>query len=132
MSLEVHDHTIFLDGKAFYIKGTHYSPTPIGMTPAMYPYGDWINGNYRQLWDRDLPIIQDLGANTIFINEWHSENDHGYFLDVCKEYDLKVIANFPVNGPVAYEWQRQNILGTFVGQVQKYLRHPSLLGWSFG
>lgn len=132
MSLSVNGYTIYLDNEPLYIKGIHYSPSPIGVSTAMYPYGDWLLPGYHSLWARDFDIISSMGANVIFIDDWRNDVDHGYFLDTLKQYNLKCIITYTVNGPIQQEWQRQNILGSFNYQVQKYMNHPSILGWSFG
>ncbi len=66
--------------------------------------GDWLLSGYKALWDRDFDILQQLGVNI----------------------------SYTVTGPIQQEWQRQSILGSFNYQIQRYLNHPSILGWSFG
>lgn len=121
----------------FFIKGVIYSPSPIGSHPAWtWPHGDYFIPQYENLWARDFPLLQALGANTIRIANWNNELDHGYFLDRAHAAGLKVIVTFNMGNvwqsPVHEDWQLQQHLGAFTWQFQRYLNHPALLGWTFG
>lgn len=37
MSINVKNYTIYVDKERYYVKGVHYSPSPIGVSTAMYP-----------------------------------------------------------------------------------------------
>src|SRR5690606_26784776 len=58
----------------FFIKGVMYSPSPIGSHPSWtWPHGDFFIPQYQNLWARDFPLLQALGANTIRIANWNNE-----------------------------------------------------------
>ena len=86
--------------------------------PERNPAGP-VNGWFRSLWERDLPVMKESGANTIRI--YHASpftrtasieqlgtngyqfpigKSHREFLDLALQYDLKVI--FPLPGEEGY------------------------------
>ncbi len=91
-----------------------YSPSPIGYHPAWtWPHGDFFIPQYQNLWARDFPLLQALGANTIRIANWNNDLDHGYFLDQAHQAGLKVIVTFNLGNvwqsPIGEEWQQQQV-----------------------
>lgn len=125
---------VLLDGNPIFIKGVCYSPAPIGANPIFEaPYGDYFTGEYLELWKRDLPLIANLGANTIRVYGWNNNADHKMFLDFCAKHNLWVIITFflgtaketPINDP-------HGVLDAFSSQVARYAGHPAILAWSFG
>jgi len=125
---------VLLNGSPIFIKGVCYSPAPIGVNPVVEaPYGDYFTGEYLDLWKRDLPLIANLGANTIRVYGWNNNADHRLFLDFCASHKLWVIITFflgtakesPIDDP-------RVILDAFSSQVARYAGHPAVLGWSFG
>jgi hypothetical protein len=136
-SLNIEEYTISVNSTQYFIKGVYYSPNPTGNSPLWsYPWGDLFTADFIDLWERDFPLIVAMGGNTIRISSWNNNNDHGLFLDTAHKYGLKVIITYNLGNsglsPVAQEWQRQNIFGTFSWQVSRYLNHPAILAWSFG
>jgi hypothetical protein len=98
----------------FFIKGVMYSPSPIGSHPGWtWPHGDFFIPQYKNLWARDFPLLQALGANTLRIANWNNDLDHGYFLDQAHRAGLKVIVTFNMGNvgqsPVHEEWQMQQV-----------------------
>jgi hypothetical protein len=114
MLVDVQGTQILVDGEPFFIKGVIYSPSPMGSHPAWtWPHGDFFIPQYQNLWDRDFPMLQNLGANTIRISGWNNDLDHGYFLDKAHQAGLKVIVTFNLGNvwqsPVGEEWQLQQV-----------------------
>ena len=128
---------IYLNGSAFFVQGVCYNPASLGSAPAWTPpWGDYLRPEFRDVWERDFPLIKEMGVNTIRVWQWDNNQDHGYFLDTAFDYGLKVIVTFYIGNsgqfPVQLDWQRQQTLGAFRWQVSRYLHHPALLAWSFG
>ena len=101
----------------FFVKGVMYSPSPIGYHPAWtWPHGDFFIPQYQNLWARDFPLLQAMGANTIRIANWNNDLDHGYFLDMAHRAGLKVIVTFNLGNvwqsPVGEDWQQQQVRRT--------------------
>eukprot|EP00808_Paulinella_micropora_P014415 g67629.t1 len=128
---------ILIDGKPFFIKGVCYSPAPIGESPvAGMPYGDYFTAEYSRMWERDLPLIKAMGANTVRIYSWNVSHDHTPFLDAAHRHGLYVMVTYymgtAVENPVNTSAQRQAVIRKFVTQVRIYRSHPALIIWSFG
>jgi hypothetical protein len=55
--------TLFVDGAPFTIKGVNYSPVPVGTAPeSTPPYGDYFTADHSHIYDRDLPLLRDMGG----------------------------------------------------------------------
>ncbi len=137
-SFTVEGREIHLDGSAFQIRGVCYQPAPIGDNPsASAPFGDYFTPNYRALWERDLPLIRDLGANVIRIYGWSETADHTAFLDACYNNGVDPIyvminrwidpnTNWGDAGAIAAVRQ------TFVQIDQNLGSHPAVMGIILG
>lgn len=118
------------------IQGICYSPVPIGESVNVGAKGDYFTLDYAYIWQRDLPLIKAMGANTIRIYGWNNHVDHTEFLDACHSIGLKVLITFYLGdawqSPVSLPEQRAAIIQLFVEQVARYKDHPAILMWSFG
>ena len=63
---------VSVNGKAktqFFIKGINYEPTQIGGSADFSPFNDYFytntNDTWSALWQRDVPLMRDLGVNAI-------------------------------------------------------------------
>jgi len=128
---------IMVDGKPFFMQGVAYSPIPIGESAAYdFPYGDYFLDEYQTLWERDFPLLVDMGVNTLRLYGWTPGRDHGKFLDACQNNGLRVIltfymghnAVFPVNTPA----QQQEIIDNFAKEVVRTGAHPAIFAWTLG
>ena len=131
---------LFVDGAPFTIKGVGYSPVPIGVDPETTPpYGDYLTSDQSPIYDRDLPLIRQMGANTIRLWGWNNSADHTDFLD--KAYNngvnpIYVIVTFwmghslypDISSPSA----RAQIKANFSAMVAAHKDHPVILMWSIG
>jgi len=73
---------ISVGGKTFIMRGVGYSPVPIGDDPEIVtPFGDYFTSQYHAIYDRDLPIIRQIGANAIRLWSWDNTANHLDFLD---------------------------------------------------
>merc|ERR1719238_46545 len=77
-----------------------------------------------------------MGANTVRIYGWLTENDHSEFLDALDYHGLKLMATFYMGdsgeSPVGTPDERSVAIKKFVDQVEQYKDHSALLFWSFG
>lgn len=132
-----HNAQILFNDEPIFIKGVCYSPAPIGVNPVIEtPYGDYFTEEYRALWERDIPAIAQLGANTVRVYGWNVNSDHKAFLDFCAQHNLWVIITFFLGttkeSPVNDDAHQQAIITSFSQQVNRYAGHPAILAWSFG
>ena len=75
---------VILDGKPFIGRGVACQPTPIGSdASASQPFGDYFTDNDSSFWERDLPLLRQMGANIIRIYGWSDTANHDAFLDAC-------------------------------------------------
>jgi hypothetical protein len=51
-------------------------PAPV-LTPASFQNG------YNYIWNRDFPLLQAMGANTLVIYGWNNTVSHKQFLDTA-------------------------------------------------
>jgi len=139
-SVTINEHQLLVDGKLFTIKGVNYSPIPIGVDPEITPpYGDYFTSNYTPIYERDLPLLRQMGATTIRPWVWNNGNGHTDFLDKAYNDGIKpiyVIITFwmdPVLYPdISSPDGREKIKADFRTMVAAYKNHPAVLMWSIG
>lgn len=137
-SFQIRNHQLFVDGKPFFIKGVCYAPVPIGESSNFVPHGDYFGVDHAYLWRRDLPLIQQLGANVIRVYAWQPNVDHTPFLDAVASAKMKILISFELGAasastnPVSTSVARSLIIQRFVNEVAKYATHEAVLAWSFG
>src|SRR5436190_1324348 len=63
-ALKISEGRLLLEGRPFTVRGVVYQPTPIGEDPTSSdsPFSTYSDPRIRQ---RDFPLLQKLGANTI-------------------------------------------------------------------
>jgi hypothetical protein len=77
-------------GESHFIRGIAYSPVPRGGDARLkWPYGDYFAPGFTELWERDFPLLQAMGANTLRVYHWLRDQDHAPFLDTAHRFDLK-------------------------------------------
>lgn len=124
VSIDKATGTLSVDGEYFAIKGVGYQPIPIGGTPPSF-----LNSS---IFDRDFPILVDMGCNTI--RTW---GDPGIeLMDKAGEYGLKVIAGFWIDTHWSIDYsfppKREEVKRNFTDFVNKYKNSPALLTWALG
>ena len=134
-TVHVQGSRLIVDGDpSFVIKGIAYSPVPAGQNGA--GNGDFFLPHYNELWQRDLPLLRQLGCNTVRVYHWLPREDHTPFLDAAHASGVRVIVTYDLTSaqfmPVGTAEQRQQIIGNFTEQVTRYKAHPALLMWCFG
>lgn len=76
----VNGRQILVNGGPFTIKGAGYSPVPVGTDPENTPpYGDYLTSDYSGIYGRDLPLLRQMGANTIRLWGWNNSSEHQAF-----------------------------------------------------
>ena len=131
---------LLVNGEPFTIKGVDYSPVPIGVDPeTTSPYGDYFTPNYSPIYERDLPLLRQMGANTIRPWVWNNGNGHSDFLNKAYNNGIKpvyVIITFwmdPLLYPdISSPDAREKIKADFRAMVAAYKNHPAVLMWSIG
>jgi hypothetical protein len=109
-------------GQPYTIKGVGYQPTPIGSYP---PPPDDLS-----IYDRDFPLLVDMGCNTI--RTWGVPGVN--LMGKADEYGLKVIAGIWIDlyidftDPVVRDSVRQQ----FTDLINTHKDSPALLMWAIG
>jgi YD repeat-containing protein len=140
-TVTVNGRQLLVNGNPFTIKGVGYSSVPIGVDPEITPpYGDYFTSDQKSIYDRDLPLLRDMGANTIRLWGWNNTADHLDFLD--KAYNggvnqIYVIAGFWINSgldidPNLPDNMREQIKTDFKEMVSIHKNHPAILMWAIG
>jgi hypothetical protein len=134
----VRGHHLTVDGEPFLIKGVGYAPTPIGDDPETSPpYGDYFTSNCGAIYSRDLPLLREMGANTIRLWGWRYDADHGDFLDAAFNNGVRPMyvvvpywldASRDISDPLV----REAIQAEFTQMVAMHKDHPAILMWVIG
>ncbi|MEW6347500.1 MAG: hypothetical protein AB1646_00430 [Thermodesulfobacteriota bacterium] len=85
----VSDQQIMLNGRPFFVKGVNYSPTPVGGSFNWSPFGDWFTARWHDIYDRDLPKLRELGANSIRVYAWFAIEPTNEHYSRVEELDFK-------------------------------------------
>ncbi|MBU0510077.1 MAG: hypothetical protein KKD28_12420 [Chloroflexi bacterium] len=129
---------ILVNGDPFTVKGVGYAPTPIGGDPeTTTPHGDYFTPDYSAIYNRDLPLLRQMGANTIRIWGWKYNGNHSDFLDAAHNNGTRTIyvivsywldASRDISDPTV----RQAIVAEFTQMVAIHKNHPAVLMWAIG
>lgn len=142
---------LLVEGESFTMKGVGYHPVPIGHDGNLPPYGDYFthvppDDDYSGIYERDLPLIRDMNANTIRLWGWNTASDHTDFLDQAYnggDRPIYVIAGFWIDHADAvsvdyleeiekYENGEEGMVSRFLEIVTDHKDHPAILMWSIG
>ena len=134
----VSSRKVFVNGKSFTVRGVGYAPTPIGGDPETAPpHGDFFTSSYSTIYNRDLPLLRQMGANTIRLWGWKHDGDHSDFLDAAYNNGIRPIyiivsywldASRDISDPTV----RQAIKAEFTQMVAIHKNHPAVLMWAIG
>ena len=120
---------LLVNGAPFMVKGVGYQPTPIGTQPRN-------NQDLYQdpgLYNRDLPLLREMGCNTIRI--WKKANSHD-FLRACYNQSVNpiyVIMGFPIEYNNLGNTETRNLIKQeFMEYVLEYKDEPAVLVWALG
>ena len=127
--VKISGNTLLVDGEPFIIKGVCYQPVLVGYVPWEYDvYSD------PDVYNRDLPILRDMGANTL---RTYAKVTSTEFLDACYNNGVNpiyVVMGYYIDGssdlsdPGVRDWIKTD----FRSYVSTYKNHPAVLMWSPG
>ena len=133
--------SLVVNGSGFTIKGVVYSPVPIGDNPQTNePYGDYFTSAYSPVYSRDLPLLRQMGANTVRLLSWTDSTDHSDFLSAAYNNGIDpifVIVGYGIDpgldiDPNSPSHVRQQIIEDFRAMVAAHKNYPAVLMWSIG
>ena len=136
-AFSVSGREILLDGEPFEVQGMCYQPTPIGMTGAEPPYGDYYTSGYSNLWARDFTNLRLMGANVIRIYGWTPGADHSDFLDTAYndgDQSLYLFVNKWINPGT--DWNSSSAVNSLISEWESIATelkdHPAVMGFLIG
>ena len=138
--VSVNGRRILVNGEPFLARGIGYAPVPIGVDPETTPpYGDYFTANHAAIYNRDLPLIRQMGANVLRLWGWDNNADHTDFLDAAYNGGidpLYVIIMFWIGHDVYPEIcspaAQAQIKANFRAMVAAHKNHPAVLMWAIG
>lgn len=128
-TVQISARTLLVNGKPFTMKGVCYQPTPVGY----YPWEHYIYGD-PAIYNRDLPILRDMGVNTIRL---YTKITTAAFLDACYNNGvgpIYVVMGYYIDGHNDFgnKALRDSIKNDFRNYVNTYKNYPAILMWSPG
>jgi len=131
-SVTINGRNLQVNGQNYFVKGVNYDPVPIGQNPGQTDYF-----SNSQIFNRDIPVIQRLGANTLRI---YGVGNPGIgslyqdFLDACINNGIRVVFAYyvPTSSNFADAGTRSSLVSGFVDMVNQFKNHPAILMWMFG
>ena len=92
-----HGRALWLDGAPLLVRGICYSPVPVGHDPGYgEPWGDYFTTEYYEIFQRDIKLFVEMGANTIRLYTFKTSERHKFFLDAADEAGLIVMGAFEI------------------------------------
>jgi len=128
------------DGSRFYIKGVAYQPQGTVGANAADPFPeptDFIDPLADSAGcNRDLPLLQQLGINTVRVYSVNASLNH----DSCVQsfansgIYLLIDLSLPVNGSIdrASPAWTTNLLDLYIDTIDVFLKYPNILGFNVG
>lgn len=136
-SVSIDGRQISIDGNRFLMKGVSYAPTPIGNVADQPPYGDYFTTNYRSLYQRDLPLMRQMGVNCLRVYGWSLTDDHTEFLNMAYnggQQPIYVIINRWVNPGT--DWTSSSAVNAIKTEWQNIAtathNNPAVIGYAIG
>jgi hypothetical protein len=137
-TVTVSGRRLMVDNEPFTTKGVGYAPTPIGDDPDISPaHGDYFTSGYSAIYRRDLPLLREMGANTVRLWGWKYDADHSDFLDAAFNNGVRpiyVVASYWLDASrdISDPSVRQAIKAEFTQMVAIHKDHPAILVWAIG
>lgn len=127
---------VLLDGTPWLMRAISYSPVPLGEDPSYSePYGDYFTDSFSGIFERDLKLLQQMGANTVRLYAWRQSTRHTQFLDAAHARGLVVIAVYEMgtaeDTPVTNGAQRALLRARLQARL-RVSRHPAIVAWLVG
>lgn len=128
---------ILLDGQPFEVRGICYSPSAIGKSGSAPPYGDYFTAEYQELWDRDFPLLRQMGTNVIRHYGWTNGADHSAFLNAAYNngnQPLFVLLNRWINPDT--DWTNTSAVNALIAEWEAFADEvkdsPAVMGFLIG
>jgi hypothetical protein len=131
----IQNRQILVNNEPFTIRGVGYSPTPIGIDPETTPpYGDYYTVDYSAIYDRDLPLLRQMGTNTIRLWGWNNNANHTDFMNKAYSNGIYVIVTYWMNSTsdITSASGRASIESDFRHMVEVNKNYPAVLMWVIG
>jgi hypothetical protein len=132
----VRGRQLYVDGQPFQVRGVGYSPTPLGVGMGQAPPngGDLYSVENSAIYDRDLPLLKAMGANTIRLWAWNNDANHTDFLNKAYADGMHVIVSFWINGgqDITSPQVREQLKIEFRQMVAANKDSPAVLMWLVG
>lgn len=128
---------VLVHGEPFVMRAVCYQPTPVGQTATQPPFGDYFTANYRALYERDLPQMRAMGANTLRTYNWEPAADHTHFLDAAWNNGVQPI-HVLVNAYIdpATDWSNPSVVTGLKNRwrslAARIASHPAVIGFLIG
>ncbi len=86
------------------------------------------------VWQRDVQILKNMGANTVRLYGWNNSLNHTQFLDALLQNGIRVVLQywFPSSNDISDAQTRANLISGFTSMVNNYKYHPAIIMWLFG
>ncbi len=135
-SVIVQGRQLLVGGKPFIIRAVGYSPVPICADTTS---DDYLSAANHAIYERDLPLLRQMGANTVRLWGWNNAVSHQGFLDTAWNggcHPIYVIVSFWM-GPGTYAdlcdpATRARARANFRSMVASVKHHPAVLMWCIG
>lgn len=129
-NVTIKDRQMLVNGEPFIIKGVGYSPVPIGDERKDY-------FTSPDIYNRDLPLLREMGANAIRVGIRNNDINYTHFLNKAYnngEDPIYVIASFWINpdSNVSSQSVRNMLKSNFREMVAKHKDNPAILMWVIG
>ena len=86
------------NGEPFLMRGATYSPAPIGVDVSSAASSfDFYTPASEAIWRRDLPLMREMGMNTLRVYTLEQSTQHTAFLDLAHALNITVLAGFPLH-----------------------------------
>jgi hypothetical protein len=134
-NVTVQNRHILVNNEPFIIRGVGYAPIPIGIDPeATTPYGDYYTADYSSIYDRDLLLLKQMGANSIRLWGWNNNADHADFLNKAYNNGIYVVVTYWMNSTcdISSASGRTAIKSDFRHMVEVNKNYPAILMWAIG
>ena len=127
---------LLLDCTPWLMRAISYSPVPYGEDPSYFePFGDYFTDAFSGIFDRDLALLEAMGANAVRLYAWRQSTRHTMFLDAAYARGIAVVAVFEMgtaeDSPVRTAQERA-LLRARVQARLRVSRHPAIVAWLIG
>jgi len=135
--VSIADRQVLVHGQPFRMQGVCYQPTPVGQSATLPPFGDYFTADHKALYNRDLPLMRAMGANTVRVYNWDANANHDDFLNSAWNngvQPLQVLINAYIEPTT--DWANPNVVNQLKSRwrtlASKVADHPAVIGFLIG